>query len=130
MLIALDPLGWLLATLRYFDWQDFAGMKTVLYGCLEKCLAARRIDIGLLATDTELAGDVVGGFRHRIGTELGFHLRIGEARTDGAVEGAKLSRVGIFRFGDHEGRATHALGTARDKQLTLPDLHCAGSVEH
>ncbi|MNG41090.1 hypothetical protein D3C84_1300470 [compost metagenome] len=65
-------------------------METVLHCRLEQCLAACRVGVGLIASDTQLARDVIGSLRHRIGTKLRFHSWIGKARTDRAVEGTEI----------------------------------------
>src|SRR5690606_8495849 len=100
VLVLIHHLVRLLAALGHFDGVDFLGEEAFGTGLLVQRLAAGGVGVGLLAADAQVRCYVVGGLRHGVVTVLFFHLRVGEARDDGAVESAEVAGVGAFALGD------------------------------
>ncbi|MCY1398192.1 hypothetical protein D9M71_132180 [compost metagenome] len=130
VLVAIDDTGWPLASLGHFDGQYLVAVQACIECGLKQRLAACRISIGLLATDTQFAGDVVGGCRHGVSAELGLDPWIRKARANGAVEGGEVPRPGALRLGHNKGGAAHAFRATCNKQLALASPHRAGRIQH
>src|ERR1051326_2379945 len=91
------------AAARPLNRDDLLGIEAVGLGGGVFALRRRGKDIGLLARDLVVAGEIVGGLRHRVGTVAGFDLRVREARADRRVENPGIT-------------AERRLGLAHDKR--------------
>ena len=124
VLVLINQSGRLLAALTDFDRQDFIGKEAFTARLFIQRLAAGGIGVSLFTADTQFGGDVVCRLRHGVVTEGLFYLGVGKARTNGAVKGAEVARIGAFTLGDDKGCAAHAFHTAGNEELAFTALDC------
>ena len=107
------------ATARHLDRDDLAGEEPISFpgGVFRLRTGSERIC--LLAGDLVVTGEVVGGFRHRVGAVAAFDLGVREARADRRIENPHVAAVGAFRLRHDKGRPAHALDTAGDEHVAL-----------
>src|SRR5579864_3177171 len=82
-------------------------------------LAAQREEVLIPARDVKLLSDDFTGFRHRIGSVLGFHQRVDEAPANGGVLELRGTGEGAVRFAHYKWSAGHAFDTASNDKVGL-----------
>ncbi len=108
--------------LRDRDGGDFAGKTAVLLRGGSALLAINGEEILVLTRDTVFAGDVLAGFRHRVGAVELLHARVDEPPADGGVVDFGLPRERRFSLGHHERRPAHGFGAAGNDEVGLARL--------
>ena len=124
MLVRIED-HWVAPPLRNRDRQDLLGQHAAGDGGSGALLAAQRERVLVLSGDTEIGGDVLRRFRHRICSMQAAHLGIDEAPADGRVLDARLARERVRGLRHHEGRAAHALDAAGHRDLAFTEREAA-----
>ena len=129
MLIAVHADGWFFPALRDVNGHNLFIIEAIFQGSVVSGLALSGKLIHGVPAEVELPGNVVGGFGHGVGTEVGLNARVGEAGPDGTVKGTKVAAERAFALGHHKRCPAHAFSAAGDKQLALIAANRPGGVD-
>ena len=114
---------------RQRDREDLAFVEAFGLGLHVLLLRGEGELVGLRARHAEILGDVVSGFRHRVGAVLLGKARVHEARAYGGVVHFYIARVGRLGFAHYIGRTRHAFHAAGDVELALAAADRARGVQ-
>ncbi len=127
--VRVDDHGIALA-LRHFDGNEFVGEEPHLVGQSPALLAEHGEAVLLLATDVELACDVLRRLPHGVGMMQGGKLRIREPPADGGVVNLGLAVEGGVRLRHGERSTAHAFRAAGDVDVAATGFdHAGGDVD-
>ena len=108
MLVLIKDQRFLL-TARDLDGGDFLGKAPRFLGGSGFLLGAQSKSVLVFTRDSELLGDVFGGFRHRIHPKRFLHQRVDKAPANGGVFDLLSASKGAIGLAHHVGRSRHRL---------------------